>query len=56
MQTFADGKMVRSLDAIPWNGRQWGHWLARNMINIKRKVGLGVKGAKKVKKNDQKSI
>jgi len=42
----ADRKMVRSLDAVPWNERQWGHWLARNMINTKQKVGLGV-GAKK---------
>ena len=44
---IADRKMVRSLDAVPWNERQWGHWLARNAINTKRKVGLG---AKKVKK------
>ena len=36
--------MVRSLDAVPWNERQWGHWLARNMINTKQKVGLGVGG------------
>ena len=26
----ADRKMVKSLDAIPYNERQWGHWLARN--------------------------
>ena len=50
---IADRKMVRSLDAVPWNERQWGHWLARNAINTKRKVGLG---AKKVKKNAPKSI
>jgi len=48
---LADRKMVRSLDAVPWNKRQWGHWLARNMINTKQKVGLGAK-----KKNDPKSI
>ena len=35
--------MVRALDAIPWNERQWGHWLARNTINTKQKLGLGVK-------------
>jgi len=44
----ADRKMVKSLDAVPWNERQWGHWLARNMLNTKRKVGLGTKGPKKV--------
>ena len=36
-------KMVRALDAVPWRERQWGHWLARNSINTKRKLGLGVK-------------
>ena len=40
--------MVRALDAVPWNERQWGHWIARNAINTKRKVGLGnPKGVKK---------
>ena len=43
----ADRKMVKSLDSIPYNERQWGHWLARNMINTKQKLGLGVKGQKK---------
>ena len=52
---LADRKMVRSLDAVPWNERQWGHWLARNAINTKRKVGLGGKKVKK-KKNAPKSI
>ena len=42
----ADRKMVKSLDSIPYNERQWGHWLARNMINTKQKLGLGV-----IKKN-----
>jgi len=51
----ADRKMVKSLDAVPWNERQWGHWLARNIINTNRKVGLGnPKGGKRVKQNDQK--
>jgi len=44
---LTDRKMIKSLDAVPWNERQWGHWLARNMINTKQKGGLG---AKKVKK------
>ena len=42
----ADKKMVRSLDAVPWRERQWGHWLARNTINTKTKLGLGT-GKKK---------
>ena len=36
----ADRKMVKALDAIPWKDRQWGHWLARNTINTKQKLGL----------------
>ena len=42
-KNVADKKMVKALDAIPWNERQWGHWLARNTINTKQKLGLGVK-------------
>ena len=38
----ADKKMVKSLDAVPYSERQWGHWLARNAINTKQKLGLGV--------------
>ena len=37
----ADRKMVKSLDAIPWKERQWGHALARNVIDVKQKLGLG---------------
>ena len=37
----ADSKMVKSLDAIPWKERQWGHALARNVIDVKQKLGLG---------------
>ena len=46
----ADKKMVRALDAVPWNERQWGHFLARNTINTKRKLGLGT-GKKKNAQN-----
>ena len=46
-KNVADKKMVRALDAIPWNERQWSHWLARNTINTKQKLGLGVKKKKK---------
>ena len=42
----ADDRMVRALDEVPWKERQWGHWLARNTINTKRKLGLGT-GKKK---------
>ena len=45
----ADRKMVSALDAVPWKKRQWGHWLARNTINTKRKLGLGT-GTRNVKK------
>ena len=37
----ADKQMVRALDAVPRKERRWGHWLARNTINTKRKLGLG---------------
>ena len=39
----ADRKMVQALDKIPYNERQWGHWLARHVINTKQKLGLGFK-------------
>ena len=38
----ADRKMIKALDAIPWKKRQWGHTLARTMINTKQKLGLGL--------------
>ena len=38
----ADKKMVKALDAIPKNKRQWGHAAARNAISSKQKVGLRV--------------
>ena len=50
----ADRKMVKSLDAIPWKERQWGHTLARTIINTKQKLGMGapanVKHSKNVKR------
>ena len=39
--------MVKSLDAIPWKERQWGHTLARTMINTKQKRGMGSKNARR---------
>ena len=38
----ADRKMVKVLDAIPWKERQWGHTLARTIINTKQILGLGL--------------
>ena len=38
----ADRKIEKSLDAIPYSERQWGHWLARNLIYTKQKLGLGL--------------
>ena len=45
----ADRKMVKALDAIPWKDRQWGHFVARNAIAAKSKLGMGVKKSKNVK-------
>ena len=38
--------MVKSLDAVPYKQRQWGHAAARNAINTKQKLGLGLKKQK----------
>ena len=38
--------MVRALDAVPYKQRQWGHAAARNTINAKQKLGLGLKQQK----------
>ena len=43
----ADRKMVKSLDAIPYKERQWGHWLARTLINTKQKLGLGLNASRR---------
>ena len=54
----ADQKMVKALDAVPYNERQWGHWLARNAINSKQKLGLGVQKngkSRRVKKTGKKN-
>ena len=41
-KNVADRKMVKSLDAIPWKQRQWGHALAPHAIKSKQKLGLGL--------------
>ena len=53
----ADRKMVKALDSVPYSDRQWGHWLARNTINAKQKLGLGNGKSRRVvgKKNLQMS-
>ena len=38
----ADRKMVKALDAVPWRQKKWGHAAARNAINLKQKLGLGM--------------
>ena len=43
----ADRKMVKALDAIPWKKRQWGHTLARTIINTKQKLGLGLNASRR---------
>ena len=43
----ADREMVKSLDAIPWKERQWGHTLARTIINTKQKLGLGLNASRR---------
>ena len=53
-----DRKMVKALDNVPCNERQWGHWLARNVINTKQKLGLGVSKngkSRRVKKTGKKN-
>ena len=59
-KNVADRKMVKSLDAIPWKQRQWGHTIARNAIAAKSKLGMGVKKSKngksrRVKKTGKKN-
>lgn len=53
-KNVADKKMVKALDEIPFSDRQWGHWAARNVINTKQKLGLGL-GKKKVVKGGKKN-
>ena len=49
LKNKAGRKMVKALDNVPYNERQWGHWLATNLINTKQKLGLGV--SKKLEKS-----
>ena len=37
----AGRKMIKALDAIPWKERQWGHAMARTMINTIQKTRVG---------------
>ena len=38
----ADRKMVKSSDSVPYSEREWGHWLARNLIDAKQKLRFGL--------------
>ena len=38
----ADRKMVKSSDSVPYSERQWGHLLARNLIDAKQKLRFGL--------------
>ena len=54
----ADRKMVKALDQVPDNDREWGHFLAKNIINTKQKLGLGVSkngNSRRVKKAGKKN-
>ena len=46
-QNEADRKMVVALDVVPWKERQWGHTLARTIINTKQKLGLGLNASRR---------
>lgn len=52
----ADRKMVTALDSIPWRKRQWGHAMARAMINTKQKLGWGNPGSPKTPSLRQKNV
>ena len=43
LQAQSGQKMVKALDAVLFKQRQWGHAAARNTINLKQKLGLGLK-------------
>ena len=38
---IADKKMIDSINKLPYNQRQWGTFLVKNIISSKRKLGLG---------------
>ena len=37
----ADKKMIDSINKLPYNQRQWGTFLVKNIISSKKKLGLG---------------
>ena len=38
---IADKKMIDSINKLPYNQQQWGTFLIKNIINSKKKFGLG---------------
>ena len=37
---IADKKMIDSINKLPYNQRQWGTFLVKNIISSKKKLGL----------------
>ena len=38
---IADKKMIDSINKLPYNQKQWGTFLVKNIISSKKKLGLG---------------
>ena len=38
---IADQRMIDSINKLPYNQRQWGTYLVKNIISSKKKLGLG---------------
>ena len=38
---IADEKMIDSINKLPYNEKQWGTFLVKNIISSKKKLGLG---------------
>ena len=38
---IVDKKMIDSINKLPYNQKQWGTFLVKNIISSKKKLGLG---------------
>ena len=45
---IADEKMIKSINKLPYNQQQYGTFLVKNIIQSKRKLGLGVENHNKI--------
>ena len=45
---IADEKMIKSINELPYNQQQYGTFLVKNIIQSKRKLGLGVENHNKI--------